>query len=244
MRKVINPCKCMVYTRSGREEMRNAFVKIEYNDSRLSITGVVAPMGNGDCLRSAGQCTEEIRNGKPTDEWTREMLDKLCDIWDKWHLNDMRPYCEHQKKLGWDELAGKKVTLYHYRLKREASDKQKEAEKAAIKALKEGIAFTPTEEQIKFANLSYAITSHEELNGELADYYEPKKPLYSGDGGATETKTLGWLREEEHPEGILNKPCPVCGYKYGSSWIKEEVPKDVIEWLESLPETKVKPAWV
>ena len=35
---------------------------------------------------------DEIRNGSPTDEWTTEMLNKLCDIWDRWHLNDMRPY--------------------------------------------------------------------------------------------------------------------------------------------------------
>lgn len=40
MRKIINPCKCLVYTSTDREEMRNAFVKIEYKDSRLSICAV------------------------------------------------------------------------------------------------------------------------------------------------------------------------------------------------------------
>lgn len=33
-------------------------------------------------------------------------------------------------------------------------------------------------------------------------------------------------------------------YRYGSSWLKEEVPADVLEWLQSLPESAVKPAWV
>ena len=44
--------------------------------------------------------------------------------------------------------------------------------------------------------------------------------------------------------GFLGRPCPVCGYKYGSAWQTEEVPKDVIEWLFDLPDTKIKPAWV
>ena len=50
MYKIINPCKCKVYTRTGNKVDRNAFVKIEYKDSRLSISGVVALLSNGDCL--------------------------------------------------------------------------------------------------------------------------------------------------------------------------------------------------
>ena len=33
-------------------------------------------------------------------------------------------------------------------------------------------------------------------------------------------------------------------YKYGHGWIFEEVPSDVLDFLESLPETKINPAWV
>ena len=175
MKKIINPCKCLVYTSSGTEVLRNAFCKIEYNESegRLSITGVIAPTRNGNALGSAGQCVDEIRGGTPTDDWNKEMLNKFCDIWDRWHLNDLRPYCNHQKELGWNIIASKKVN----------------------------------------------ISTHE-------------------------TKSLGWLRPDEHPEGILTKPCPVCGYKYGTAWLKEEVPEDVIKWLSDLPETKITPAWV
>lgn len=54
MDKIINPCKCKVYTRTGNEVYRNAFVRIEYKDSKLSMCGVVAPLSNGDCLGSAG----------------------------------------------------------------------------------------------------------------------------------------------------------------------------------------------
>lgn len=50
----------------------------------------------------------------------------------------------------------------------------------------------------------------------------------------------GWVR----PEGLLCKPCPVCGYEYGSAWLKREVPEEILEYLKNLPETVKKPAWV
>jgi hypothetical protein len=159
MEKVINPCVCSV----GDGELARAFVKIEFNDGTLSIRGVGGPKKYVNWLGSVGQYTDEIRFGKPTGEWTDEMLKKLCDIWDDWHRNDLRPYCKHQKELGWRELAMKEVTL------------------------------------------------------------------------PVEKKTLGWLRPEEHPDGILCKPCPVCGYRYGTAWKTEKVPRAVIDWLFALP---------
>jgi hypothetical protein len=33
------------------------------------------------------------------------------------------------------------------------------------------------------------------------------------------------------------------GYKYGSAWLKVEVPQDVIDFLEALPNTDRQPAW-
>ena len=240
MIKIINPCKCEVY--NGRKY--NAFVKIEFNNGRLSLGGVVGPMRSGNCYGPAGQCVDSIRKGTPTEDWSEKMIQKLCNIWDKWHLNDVRPYCSHQKELGWDEMAKKEVTLYHYILNRETQDKKREAEKAAIQVLINGETFTPSKEQVFIANLPYAITTHKEINEENKRFYEPKISLFAGDGGFTETQTLGWLRPEKHPDGILTKECPICGYKYGSSWKKEEVPQDVIDWLFSLPDTKVQPAWV
>lgn len=239
MRKIINPCTCDTY-----EGEAKGFCKIKFEEGRLSISGVIGPKRNENAKGSCGQCVDEIRNGTPAPEWNQEMLNRFCDIWDEWHLNDMRPYCQHQKALGWDRLARKEVVLYNYTLRREAMDKQKGAERAAIEALKNGTVFAPTYEQVRYANLPHSITTHEELVGEMEEIYKPRKPLYMGDKGATEIKTLGWLKPEEHPDGILCKPCPVCGYKYGTSWKKEDIPKDVIEWLFSLPEATEKPAWI
>ena len=239
MKKVVCPVVC----RTGNIESR-AFAEITFENGKLSIHGVIGPMHNGGCRGSAGQCVDEIRAGDPVAPWTREMVDKFCDIWNAWHLNDMRPYCEHQKALGWDEIAKRKVTIYHYRLTRDALRKLRAAENAAIAALKNGETFTPTAEQVKFATLPYSITTATEISKQDAEVYEPEKPLFVGDSGATEQKTLGWLREDEHPDGILCKPCPVCGYKYGTSWKKEEIPQEVIDFLTLLPDSEVKPAWV
>lgn len=38
---------------------------------------------------------------------------------------------------------------------------------------------------------------------------------------------LTWITRKEHPQGLLNAPCPTCGYKFGSRWLKEEIPADV-----------------
>jgi hypothetical protein len=70
-----------------------------------------------------------------------------------------------------------------------------------------------------------------------------KKAIYIGDSGYIETKTLGWLKPEEHPDGLLCRPCPVCGYKYGSAWHSESVPDDVLNRLKALPNAAVPCAW-
>lgn len=240
MKKIVNPCLCKVY---GAAPAR-AFAKIEYDGKRLSICGVVGPTSSGNCKGSAGQCVDSIREGRPTEDWTPDMLKKFCDIWERWHLNDMRPACEHQMELGWAEEAGEEITLYHYSLTRDASAAKKAVEKAAIEALRNGEPFTPTEEQTFFASLPYGLDIYETPPEKLAPHYVPKKPLYAGDHGFEEKKTRGWVRFDESEKGILCKPCPVCGYKYGTSWLTEEVPQEVIDWLFSLPDTKVKPAWV
>ena len=34
------------------------------------------------------------------------------------------------------------------------------------------------------------------------------------------------------------------GYRYGSEWLREEVPAEILEFLAALPETTITPAWV
>jgi len=151
--KVINPCSV-----KENGALLPVFIKIEYSQKgdkkNLSLSGVIAPMSNGNARGACGQIRDEFFGDKGfrsyQDEdikynqgWDKESFLKLLSIWNAWHLNDLRAGCEHQRA-----------------------------------------------------------------------------------------------------EGVLLKPCPVCGYKYGSAWLYEPVPHVVITWLEFLPETKVKPAWL
>ena len=52
--------------------------------------------------------------------------------------------------------------------------------------------------------------------------------------GRKTTKLLGWLYPNEHPDGILTKECPVCGYKYGTKWNYFEIPADDLKIIEEL----------
>jgi hypothetical protein len=164
--KVVNPGQIKIG--GGLCEV---FVKIEYDDDGcLSFSGVVGPWHNGNCVGSSGQIFDELHKiARYTNGWCKADVETLYGMWCKYHLNDMRPGCEHQDIWPTDKM----LTL-----------KNKQVEPA------------------------------------------------------------GHVYPNEHPEGLLGKPCPKCGYKYGSSWLKREVPEDVLVYLSGLPESKKEPAWV
>lgn len=237
------------------------YCKIGYTDGRLSISGVIGPKSNGGCVGGAGQIDMEFAHRDPAEDdrrtkhlthpdqinfaagWDADKWLDFLHIWKKWHLNDMKANCEHQVGPDWNTQ--KELAIYHFRITPDARKAQREANEAAEKALKAGEAFTPTHEQVLAANWPYAISHHgPELPEGIAPHYKPKKPLYAGDSGPVEYKAAGWVRPEEHPEGLLCKPCPVCGYKYGSAWKRVEVPTEVLAWLSALPDADHKPAWV
>ena len=103
MKKVIMPCMVQMPNMQNPSTMLNhkTFVKIEYTNGQLSMSGVVGPKNNGNSAGGCGQILDELKTAIPAEGWTREMLDKLCEIWSLWHLNGMQPYCAHQKELGW-----------------------------------------------------------------------------------------------------------------------------------------------
>lgn len=54
------------------------------------------------------------------------------------------------------------------------------------------------------------------------------------------TSHYDWAKDSLREAGLN----PHNGYKYGSSWLKVDVPDDVIEFLRGLPDTDKEPAWV
>ena len=165
MKKIVNPCKCKVY--DMRCEIREvpAFVKIEYKEKKpgqkvLSITGVVGPMRNGDCIGSCGQCIDEINSGIPADGWDVDMIKKLCKIWERWHLNDMNAACEHQRAAGWIEKAKIVVKMYEHTKTTDAGTNKSAAGNAALDALRKGETLPPTAELVKLATLKNFVASY------------------------------------------------------------------------------------
>lgn len=215
---------CIDYEGRGKA-LNRVTVEMEYKEDgdkkRFSVSANVWNTRRTDII-TGGQCLDTIAPYIDS-----PLYSEILRLWELYHLNDMHPECEHQHAEGWHKIASKKVTLYHWRLTREASNEQKAAEKAAISALKAGETFTPSEQQTFVSCLPYSLTTHTDTPpADIAKYYEPRKPLYAGDKGHTETKACGWLREDEHPEDILSKACPVCGYKYGTSWVYFPIPAD------------------
>jgi hypothetical protein len=154
---------------TGNGRRASIFIKAELKEGNLSISGVIGPLSSGNALGGCGQISMEFehRNAEDNDTrysnlikassikyaagWDKEKWLDLLDIWEKWHLNNLKAGCEHQRALGWDK------------------------------------------------------------------------------GGY-----------DQHP----SEPCPVCGYKYGSAWRRVEVPQDVINFLETLPDSDKQPSWI
>jgi len=159
------------------------YVKAEYRAGKLSLTGVEGPKRNGDAWGSCGQIPR-AESYIPVNMTPAQVL-RLWEIWDAWHLNDMRAGCEHQRADGW---------------------------------------------------ASRPIDPARPLNAYASDFYPGQRQA--------SWNMLVWIPRSEHPEGLLSHPCPTCGYKYGSAWLKEDVPGDVLDELQALPAATSTPAWV
>jgi hypothetical protein len=168
--KIVNPAKMKLGAYN-----RPIFCKIAYQDGKLSISGVVGPKSNGNAYGGCGQIIMDFREydhrGWTTldaltlcDGWDRDMIKRFFDIWDRWHLNDMRAGSPSQEKYLRDHPV---VAIYP--------------------------------------------ESH---------YDKVSKVLAKAK-----------LNPDEN------------GYSYGSKWLREEVPDDILAFLAGLPDSKVKPAW-
>lgn len=247
-KKTVHIGDVFIYT-IRKKEWVPVFVTIEYRDEKdgklvLSLTGVEGPTNDGNAYGGCGQIAmhfeahEEVF--RPAPGYSRETVETLLAYWDRWHLNDMRAGCEHQRE-NWD--TDKKLTIYHYKLKIEHLLAQNKLKDRVMDEVKRSGSCTPlTEEEQVLINLPYSVKSatKDELvwpsSHLLLDHYELEK---------TETVMAVHTRHDEFQEGLLCKPCEVCGYKLGSTWLYEQVPDEVLEFLKNLPSgtAKIPPVW-
>jgi hypothetical protein len=150
------------YNSSGRRNCEAA-ITWELQDGRFSMSAEIWNPCKSD-IYYCGQCVDTVAAYFPDDRKARRMV----EIWRRWHLNDMKADCEHQREESWDKRP-----------------------------------------------------------------IDPAKPLntygkhFPGQSHDT-WNMLAWVRRDEHPDGLLSHPCPVCGYKYGTAWNREEIPDEVL----------------
>ncbi len=130
----------------------------------LSICGEIWNHIHTDII-SGGQNIDTIARLFPHNK----KVQRVKEIWKRWHLNDIRAGCAHQRALKWEDV------------------------------------------RIPVADLPDNKISNRDERGILAIWVYPK----------------------EHKDGLLTKPCPECGYAYGSKWLFEEIPAEVIEEIKS-----------
>lgn len=85
---------------------------------RLSFTGYgVSPRGSAEYDRgifSAGQNDHLLLEiTKPAEGFTLASIREIYNLWQEWHLNDLKSHCAHQDKaVAWDKVAPCPVTGY------------------------------------------------------------------------------------------------------------------------------------
>lgn len=207
------------------------FGKIDFNNKGRRINRVTVDMElrqNGDrkVFSASGNVwnvsnTYIICGGQCLDSIAPFMTDpkffEILRLWKLYHLNDMHPECEHQASMGWVEKAREQVAIYTFTMTTDTIRKQNQIKDKVLECAKKGINISLNNKDKLILSLNYSIETYNNcLSYDISEYYKLSN---------TEVKALGWLRETEHPDGILCRPCPICGYKYGSSWNYFPIPE-------------------
>ena len=124
------------HTHTGRKVQAKVFCRAQVTDGKLSIVGVIGPLSNGDCHGNCCQCQDSIKIEHYADGWNADLVRQFLDLWKRWHLNDMRPNCEHQTAANGFDTA-RSVKIYEFALTSEALAKQRAIKDATQKSLVE-----------------------------------------------------------------------------------------------------------
>lgn len=240
------------YNSKGVEVDANIFCEIKYEKKQddkyvLSITGVVGPSANGGALGSCGQicmsALADIDEVSPAPKWDKSMISQFMQIWDTWHLNDMNAATPEMKEAGWLEQAKKEIFLYSFAMTRANRNRMADISSKIERAALNDEAVTLSDEEKRLLKSPFYKDIYAYELPEAPEFMEQAKD-FRNDYKAfrIERKTLGWVRPDEHPDGLLGRM--LKGKGYGSAWYYEPVPDDVLVWLKALPDTDKMPAWI
>ena len=88
------------------------FIRVKWDGTTMTFTGVEGPKADGTCTGSSGQIIlgykefdtrgdKTLLDIEPAKDWNHAMIRALFNRWDLYHLNSMRAGCEHQHDMGW-----------------------------------------------------------------------------------------------------------------------------------------------
>ena len=154
-----------------------------------------------------GQCLDSLEQYLKYNKKFKTIL----EMWRKYHLNGMHAWCEHEH----EENPSEKVKLYKLRYNEEGERLSRIRDLGIFKQFIE-----VTEEGMK--NVPMAL-------------YELQAYKSLGETGIEE-KSRGWINFDEvlSPDGLIGKPCKVCGAKYGCSWYFHAIPENDLEDIKEL----------
>ena len=211
----------------------------------------------GEYDGSSGQCLDSIAKAYPDDD----MVQRIYTVWARWHLNDMNAGCSHQRET-WDLDAklvtgitrfefdtAKAYTAIARKLEksREFSKKlpprqrvfgrppTEAAEKEACRIVSEanGITSDRWRYYIRLKNIPDHVKHNKSWGMQLLKKMKVPDEAIPYIKIRYEEKSASQVAWDEYPGGLLGKPCEVCGYEYGTKWIYEKLPRDVLEEIHS-----------
>lgn len=231
-----NPAEEMLMARKFDKRFkspRHAAKFVVETDGDFHGLDVVATVGKKVLLGEGfGQITDEIR------KWFPKVAPLL-----PWHLNDMRAGCEHQRKLKWGP--GKVIALAPDGLTeaQELSIREELAASMGKKVQEEMTAFlgemgsrAARVAWVNKQNKSVACSTDDlALFDQFLSVFLSDKPRLRGRQvawfGAVLSAALGKVPEEKFKGALyqdcLGAPCPECGYRYGTAWVKEPLPSEI-----------------
>jgi len=189
----------------------------------FSVCGIVWNRSHSDIV-SGGQNLDDVAEHIKT-----PLFKEIYSFWKKYHLNDLHAACEHQAALGWEDKSTTEVELYTFCMTSETLSRKRHLTDSIMGKIKNGETFQATKEEQHLLCLEYSFEHYNKnLDPSKSGFYELDK---------TEVKTLGWLYEKQHPDGLLRRPCPVCGYKYGTAWHYRAIPETDLNRIKEIIET-------
>lgn len=222
------------YANHGRNLCRVTWRLREKDGFKVfSMSAEIWRRGMQDTLRG-GQCVDAVAALFPNDN----KLQRMKEIWERWHLNDMRAHCQHQRLLPASqcrdmEMLEVEVEFHAFHALEKAAAKDDLGAEAKTLANLQAFGVTPfkkTRMDFDRANRLYAY-----LDRWMPGWKEGQTEYAPGNNLVARPikEALNRLRPSEHPMGFLGKECPECGYRYGSAWKPEAIPADVVAEIES-----------